>query len=323
VTAATLHGVNGASGDDGKYVELTLSAAVNAAPTVTVSGVKDLAGNAMPSASVAANLSSMISTDLGTVGTDPITAGKSINLGNGGFLVAGNGDDIWNASDACQYLYQQWTGPLDMIGRVEWMNGMSTSPTASTWAKTELMVRETIDPTSRFFAQMATRSDGVNELGPQYRDTANAAGGSYVQLTAVPYPNTWLRVTRESATNNVFKAYYSTDGVNWGTPYAYTLAGDPLAASVVVGIAVTAHDNTAGDLAEGIVQNFSVKAWTPVVNPQLAVSQQGGQVVITWASGTFVSSPTVKGTYTPVTGATSPFTVTPAANTTMFYQVQQ
>lgn len=59
------------------------------------------------------------------------------------------------------------------------------------------------------------------------------------------------------------------------------------------------------------------------VNPQLAVKQQNGQVVITWAAGTLVSSPTVKGTYAPVTGATSPFTVTPTANSTMFYQVQQ
>jgi hypothetical protein len=323
VTAATLHGVVGASGNDGKYVALTLSAAVNAAPTVTVSSVKDLAGNAMASASVTANLSSMISIDLGTPGTDPIEPGKSINLGNGGFLVAGGGDDIWNASDACQFLYQQWTGPLDMIGRVEWMNGMSTSTTASTWAKTELMVRETIDPTSRFFAQMATRNDGVNQIGPQYRDTANAAGGSATQLNGVPYPNAWLRVTRESTTNNVFNAYYSTDGVNWGTPNTYTLAGDPLPASVVVGIAVTSHDNTAGDLAEGIVQNFSIKTWAPVLDPKLAVAVQSGKVVITWASGTLVSSPTVKGTYAPVTGATSPFSVTPAPNTTMFYQVQQ
>jgi hypothetical protein len=59
-----------------------------------------------------------------------------------------------------------------------------------------------------------------------------------------------------------------------------------------------------------------------VVDPQLKVSATGGQPVITWATGTLVASPTVKGTYAPVAGATSPFTVTPSGSA-MFYQVQQ
>ncbi len=64
--------------------------------------------------------------------------------------------------------------------------------------------------------------------------------------------------------------------------------------------------------------------YVAVVNPNLTVSMDAsGKVTITWAAGTLVSSPTVKGTYTPVNGATSPYVVTPAAGTTTFYQVQQ
>ena len=41
-------------------------------------------------------------------------------------------------------------------------------------------------------------------------------------------------------------------------------------------------------------------------DPQLEVSFQEGNVVITWAAGRLVSSPTVAGIYAPVEGATSP-----------------
>ena len=58
-------------------------------------------------------------------------------------------------------------------------------------------------------------------------------------------------------------------------------------------------------------------------DPQLKVSLSGGKVVISWASGTLVSSSTVKGAYAPVAGATSPFSVTPGAGQATFYQIQQ
>ena len=64
VTTAALH--------FGKYVELTLSGAINAASSVTVKGVKDLAGNAISSASATAELNDMKSEDVGTPGTDPL-----------------------------------------------------------------------------------------------------------------------------------------------------------------------------------------------------------------------------------------------------------
>ncbi|MBI4324166.1 MAG: hypothetical protein HY674_02765 [Chloroflexi bacterium] len=44
-------------------------------------------------------------------------------------------------------------------------------------------------------------------------------------------------------------------------------------------------------------------------------------MTITWSAGILVSSPTLQGTYAPVTGATSPHVVTPASGT-LFYRVQ-
>ncbi len=60
-----------------------------------------------------------------------------------------------------------------------------------------------------------------------------------------------------------------------------------------------------------------------VADTQLKISiDSAKKVTITWANGTLVSSPTIQGAYTPVSGATSPCVVTPSPSM-MFYRVQQ
>jgi hypothetical protein len=127
----------------GKYVELTLAANVTTAPKVTINNVKDLAGNSVASTTVDAELvNNMISSDIGDPGTNPLQAGYGIAAGGGTFLVGGGGNDIWDAADAFHFLYQEFTGPFDARVRVEAMD-----PTGlSTWAKAELMVRESTAP---------------------------------------------------------------------------------------------------------------------------------------------------------------------------------
>jgi len=49
----------------------------------------------------------------------------------------------------------------------------------------------------------------------------------------------------------------------------------------------------------------------PTTTPTLGVARSGGNVVLTY-TGTLQSADTVKGPYSAVAGATSPFTVTPA-----------
>jgi hypothetical protein len=64
--------------------------------------------------------------------------------------------------------------------------------------------------------------------------------------------------------------------------------------------------------------------YVAVIDPQLKVgTDPTGKVSITWTTGTLVSSPTVQGSYTPVTGATSPFLVTPTTAGATFYRVKQ
>ena len=306
-----------------KYVELTVGSAISANFTVTVAGVKDLAGNAMASATVNGTLSDMISSDIGDPGVDPLQPGYAVALGDDSYLVAGGGHDIWDNADGFHFLYQEFTGPFDARVRVEGMNPNGPS-TTTTWAKAELMVRETTAAGSRHNSVCTTRAEGENAIEAQYRDTTDGTCGNLRVVTPVPYPNAWLRLVRESASSNDIKLYTSTDGSTWTLQNTHANSSPVLPAKVLIGMAVTSHDNTGNDiLAQGLYRSFSVKTFSAEFKPDLKISAQGGKPVITWATGTLVSSPTAKGTYAPVAGASSPYTVTPEAGKTVFYQVMQ
>ena len=69
--------------------------------------------------------------------------------------------------------------------------------------------------------------------------------------------------------------------------------------------------------------NSPVKAWiarTGITRPTINIARQGSTVTITY-TGTLLSSPTANGTYTPVSGATNPYTV-PLSGSANFYRSQ-
>jgi hypothetical protein len=104
-------------------------------------------------------------------------------------------------------------------------------------------------------------------------------------------------------------------------PYNTRSSASP---KLLIGMAVTSHDNSGNDdLGEGLHCSFSVSTYAPTVDPQVKIvlDKGTGKVRISWASGTLSSSATVNGTYTPVSGATSPYEVTPT--TTTFFKVSQ
>jgi hypothetical protein len=59
-----------------------------------------------------------------------------------------------------------------------------------------------------------------------------------------------------------------------------------------------------------------------VVAPTISIGRQGSSWVITYA-GTLYSSPTVNGTYTPVTGANSPYTVPTGSGQSQYYRAHR
>ncbi|HVV74231.1 MAG TPA: hypothetical protein VHI52_22535, partial [Verrucomicrobiae bacterium] len=231
----------------------------------TTASVLTLAGGAY-----AANFTSA---DVGT----PTLPGSSTVNGDGTITIKGSGDDIWNATDSFQYYYTSVQGLVwDAVVRVR-----SLDAPVSEWTKCELMVRQDDgsgkpaggDP---FIGNMTTAAaltgggSAQNHLGPQIRTARSGSADQIAISPAIPptYPNTWLKVTRRGS---VFSLWYGTDGLDWtlmvppidtavagqtvGTDNSTTF-GTPWNNPILVGIAVTAHDNTA--LATAVVSDLSI-----------------------------------------------------------------
>ena len=219
------------------------------------------------------------------VGT-PTLSGSATTAG-GVTTIVGGGNDIWGTSDNFYYYYKTVNSPVfDAIVQVRTLEG----PDA--WTKCELMVRvpdatglpQGPDP---FLAIMTTRTNGQNQIGPQWRVPrgGNAdwtAMGKTIRPSYLPNPPTWLRIQREGS---IFTLSYGTDGTTWteygkidtfnGTPVGGDQASSfktPLPDKVLVGIAVTAHND--GDLVGGVANISDLSVTETQVTPVLQVVSQ-------------------------------------------------
>ncbi len=131
------------------------------------------------------------------------------NQQKGIWMVRGEGSDIWGPADSFRYVCRPFKGDGSIIARVE-----SISRTYS-WTKVGVMIRENLDPESRFAAVYSTPGEGVrfharvNTSDAVQSDTAVATE----QQKAVT-PPVWIKLERKG---NRFYGYYATDdtGTNW------------------------------------------------------------------------------------------------------------
>ena len=218
------------------------------------------------------------------VGTPSIPGAATVNT-DGTITITGSGDDIWNAADSFHYYYTPVQGLVwDAVVRVR-----SLEAPVNTWTKCELMVRQddgtgvpkTADPFIGAMTTAVTLTNGTtgaqNEVADQFR-AIRAGGADSIANNPVArptYPSTWLRLQRNGS---VFTMWYGNDGVNWtnyitidtaksandngGTRGFNGIAwNDPL----LVGVAVTAHDNTA--LATATISDLSITIHPLTQNP--------------------------------------------------------
>jgi hypothetical protein len=205
------------------------------------------------------------------VGFPSLPGSMQVTTENGDkvYTIVGGGDDIWGSSDNFHFAYFPVTGNFDYVVRVRSLEG----PDA--WTKAELMAREDNgsgfpDGGDRHISQMTTRTGGQNQIAIQWRHTAN--GGSawppdvgMSQPTIRPtYPNTWLRLRRDG---DVFINYASTDGVTWTEMTrldSSTLAGGAFANRLLLGLAVTAHNDSDPNGATAVFSNFAPHVAVPI-----------------------------------------------------------
>jgi hypothetical protein len=251
VTGATINDATLSA--DGKTVVLVLASKAPDSFTVTVSNVKDPSQNPIVAGStVQGTVLNMTLADIAT--------GQEFSAtyaGNTATIVAG-GADVWGNADAFVYVYFQVTGDFDYRLDVQSVQNTHVS------AKSGLMVRETLEPGSRYAIWSATPQTGRNRMEFYGRVVTDGASADInAAISPALYPNTWLRLQR---VGSVFNAFYSSNGVNWvRVPTSWdtsTSTDGPLPDTVYLGIATCSHSTSATTTA--VVSDLGVTPQMPV-----------------------------------------------------------
>jgi titin len=254
------------------------------------------------------------SQDIGAVGF----AGGACYAGTT-FTIRASGADIWDAADAFHFVHRSWTGNVEVIARV-----VSVQATDS-WAKSGVMIRESLNANSIHALMVMTPGNGSS-----FQRRTTTGGGSAHSTpgdgTAAPH---WVRLVRNGTT---FTGYHSSDGSNWVQVGSDTIT---MASTFRIGIALTAHNN--GLINTSVVDNLIVRV--PSVSPPAAPSGLAAtpistsQINLNWTdnanneTGFEIERKTgAGGTYSFVGGTGANVTSFPdsglSPNTTYFYRVR-
>ncbi|MGH2410296.1 MAG: hypothetical protein ACRDGS_08025, partial [Chloroflexota bacterium] len=161
---------------------------------------------------------------------NPALAGSQA-LSGSTWTIQGGGYDIWLTMDQFHYVWQPLAGDGSLSARA------TSQSNSDPWAKAGVMLRQTTDPASPFYALFVTPGNGI------VVDYRSSQGSTAIQAApalagAVP---AYLKVTRSGST---FSAFTSSDGTTWtlvpGSSLSLTMSG-----SVLSGLAVTAHNGGA------------------------------------------------------------------------------
>jgi hypothetical protein len=254
------------------------------------------------------------SQDIGTLGI----AGSSGSPANN-FYVTASGSDVWGTSDNFHYVSRSWTGDVTVTARVK-----ALTPT-NAWSKAGIMIRGSLAANAANAFLAITPGNGVTSQSRS--SNGGSTGFSNTTGLAAPY---WLRMQR---VGNAFSVFRSPDGVNW-TSAGLTVTLGNIPSSCYVGLALTAHDDTALAAAQFdhvTIVDASLAAPTglaaAVTNGTAASTT--GSVTLSWQAASGATGYTVKratvsgGPYTTIAeGLASPgYTDTVAADGTTYYYV--
>jgi uncharacterized protein (TIGR03382 family) len=193
----------------------------------------------------------------------------------------GGGGDIWGTADQFHFVYMPVTGDCTISARV------TVQGNTDQWAKAGVMIRESTAAGSSYAFSATTPGNG-DVFQCRTATGAGATGPGTATTGAVPF---WVQVTR---VGDLLTGYFSPDGVGW-TSNANS-ATIPMAAGVLVGLAVTAHNNAS--LSNCSFDNLSIldgagnALWPPPGPPTLSISTPLGfspEIDLSWTPGTSTS----------------------------------
>jgi hypothetical protein len=175
---------------------------------------------------------------------NPASIGSFVEGPIGTYTMTASGTDIWNNADEFHYAFKTLAGVGSIQAQV--LSLSNTDP----WAKAGVMIRETLEPGSKFAAVYITptNADGTATNGCRFQgrtDTDGAATSDTSvatdEQTAITAPY-WVKLERDFAGN--FRGYYSSDGVNW-RPMSWNPHTINMTTDVYVGLALTSHNAAA------------------------------------------------------------------------------
>ena len=214
---------------DGMSVVMHLSTPIGETFTLAAF-LNDLAANTSDGTPAPGMVIHLTPFDVGS----PIAAGSTFACDPNLIELTGGGADIWGVSDQAQLALATRTGDFDVKVRLA---GLTQSDAI---AKAGLMARETSAADSRTIHLLANPPGGRNGVEMGIRsNTASVTTTLGSVVTPAGVPNAWLRLRRF---DNTFSGYRSSNGVNWVLVSQTT---QPYPASILVGLAATAHNNGA------------------------------------------------------------------------------
>ncbi len=151
----------------------------------------------------------------------------------GTITLSAAGADLGGTADEFRYAFKRLTGDGSIIARVDSITNTNAA------AKAGVVIRETLDPGSRYAGVVVTPGSGVLFQ----RRLTNAVAATGTTQTGVAAPR-WVKLTRSG---NTFTAQHSADGVAWTDVTGVSSDTVVLAGTVYLGLAVTSHTaNVAG-----------------------------------------------------------------------------
>jgi len=176
----------------------------------------------------------------------PGSVGSFVEDPAGTYTITASGWDIAGTADGFHYAFKTLTGTGSIVARV-----LSVQNTDQ-WAKAGVMIRETLEPGSKFAAVYMTPGMGCRFQTRRDTDIAvvsdtqeSVATDEELALTA-PY---WVKLER---TITGFDAYYSNNGTSWQA-MAWNPQTVSMTSNVYIGLALSAHNANA--VCEAVFSN--------------------------------------------------------------------
>jgi hypothetical protein len=177
----------------------------------------------------------------------PAVTGSFVEAPVGTYTMTATGEDIWNSADEFHIAYKMLTGAGSIVAKV--LSVDNTDP----WAKAGVMIRESLDPGSKFAAVYITPGNGCRFQARMNTATDATSDTSVVstEQTAITAPY-WVKLERDIGGN--FRGYYSADGSSW-TQMTWNPQYITMSANVYIGLAFTSH-NTA-QIGQAVFSNVT------------------------------------------------------------------